>query len=321
MGRSLGARLSRNIDRYTSVRGRGSTRADRPGLGRSIDWVRGLPERFRLELEGLSEGAGIPLSRVADWAHTEEALAEGCTSAIVHAGGELWVARNNDTHVPAMWGYITVREPERRNAWMSFCLEGDVFTPTGVNRDGLWLHYHYLSEETGSSTSEGLPPYAFIVEALETCRSLSDVECLLKDTRRSASMLLFAVSGSERLAAAYECETANHVKLGGTAGCIIGTNHRLSAATHAGRDTADSVRRSTRTEALLSEPQVDGAVQDVRPALISVLADDGVEVRGTEIATAYSCVACPGTREIWYTFGGWPAASRGHWARVPWPWS
>lgn len=51
----------------------------------------------------------------------------------------------------------------------------------------------------------------------------------------------------------------------------------------------------------------------------SLLADAEVEQRGSEFGTVYSAVACPGTGELWYTFGGYPAASRGDWRPLPWP--
>ncbi len=54
--------------------------------------------------------------------------------------------------------------------------------------------------------------------------------------------------------------------------------------------------------------------------LVAALADDEIERRDDTFATVYSNVACPATGEIWYTFGGWPAASVGNWQVVPWPW-
>jgi hypothetical protein len=51
-----------------------------------------------------------------------------------------------------------------------------------------------------------------------------------------------------------------------------------------------------------------------------ILADEGVEVREGEIVTAYSNLACPATGEVWYTFGGYPAASQGNWQMLEWPW-
>lgn len=54
--------------------------------------------------------------------------------------------------------------------------------------------------------------------------------------------------------------------------------------------------------------------------LIAILADDGVERRRQDFSTVYATVSCPGTGELWFTFGGYPAASRGAWLPVAWPW-
>ena len=45
-----------------------------------------------------------------------------------------------------------------------------------------------------------------------------------------------------------------------------------------------------------------------------------VEARGERSETVYANVVCPGRREIWYTLGGYPAASAGNWQRIEWPW-
>jgi hypothetical protein len=54
--------------------------------------------------------------------------------------------------------------------------------------------------------------------------------------------------------------------------------------------------------------------------MIRIMADDAIERRDPEFATVYANVACPASGEIWYTFGGYPAASAGNWQRLAWPW-
>ena len=58
----------------------------------------------------------------------------------------------------------------------------------------------------------------------------------------------------------------------------------------------------------------------LRMSIGLTLADDEVERRGATFATAYANVACPHAGKIWYTFGGYPAASSGNWQRLEWPW-
>ena len=112
-----------------AAEGRGNANPAAPGA--SMAWLMALPARFRDELSGLADGAGLRLQRVADWVYLEPALSAACTAAVCLFRGRAWIARNNDTHASDMWGYVTVREPAGRIPWISFCLEGDVFTPTG----------------------------------------------------------------------------------------------------------------------------------------------------------------------------------------------
>ena len=53
---------------------------------------------------------------------------------------------------------------------------------------------------------------------------------------------------------------------------------------------------------------------------IRILADEKIERREGEVVTVYANVACPSGGEIWHTFGGHPAASKGNWQRLEWPW-
>jgi hypothetical protein len=54
--------------------------------------------------------------------------------------------------------------------------------------------------------------------------------------------------------------------------------------------------------------------------LVAMLADERVERHGGAFATGYSVVACPATGDLWFTFGGVPAASHGDWQPIAWPW-
>jgi hypothetical protein len=54
--------------------------------------------------------------------------------------------------------------------------------------------------------------------------------------------------------------------------------------------------------------------------LIRILAGPGVGIRGDHYGTVHANAACPGRREIWCMFGGYPAASAGAWQLLSWPW-
>ena len=75
-----------------------------------------------------------------------------------------------DTYVPELWGYATIKEVEARIQRLASHMEGDIFTPTGINKEKLWPHYNFLSAwDQPSSTKPHLPAFVFLTEALELC--------------------------------------------------------------------------------------------------------------------------------------------------------
>jgi hypothetical protein len=325
MGQALGSRLAENITRYIHRRIPAgvpfSVQAWRRG---ALPWLRELPERYLEEFEGLSAGSGLPLQRLAEWAFLEDALENQCSGAIVMLNGHAWIARNNDTYVPDMWGYVTIREVDGRIPAICFGLEGDVFTPTGVNQEKLWLHYNWLPAwDLPEAGKFQLPGYVFIVEALETCRTLQDVEKLLLQEPRAGGMLLFAIDGKTDEYALYECTCTGYYKRQPADGWIAGANHYCALSN--GSVESDSTPLSSHGRQQRLETLVPGlaatSIESPVNYLIQVLADDEIERRSGDIQTAYSNVACPATGEIWHTFGGYPSASQGNWVRLDWPWN
>ncbi|MFO7625500.1 MAG: hypothetical protein R6V73_14230, partial [Anaerolineales bacterium] len=110
----------------------------------ALPWLRTLPKRFQDEFEGIAEGSGIPLQRLAEWAFIEECDVKQCSAAVYLFEDRAWVARNNDCYAPELWGYVIIREVDGRIPTMIFSGEGDVFSGTGVNKEKLWLHYNFL---------------------------------------------------------------------------------------------------------------------------------------------------------------------------------
>ena len=325
MGRSLGAKLETNIERYTRERIPPHVTLDverwRAG---ALPWLRNLPPRFRDEFQGLAEGAGLPLQRLAEWAYLEIVLSAQCSGAIIELDQQVWVARNNDIFAPGLWGYVTIREVTGRIPAISFGLEADVFTPTGINREQLWLHYNYLPTwDTPDGETPALPCYAFMVEALETCRTLPELEALLGRIQRDGGMLLFAVDCKTNTYALYECTCTGFYKREPVQGWLVGTNHHCvhpQAPPVYETGPLSTTSRYERMETLVEGLVAQGGSAAPVKALIEILADDGIEARDGDTVTAYANVACPATREIWYTFGGYPAASRGNWQKLAWPW-
>ena len=111
-GLALGATLEQTVDRYIACRACAVDMAKRHEG--ALAWLRRLPRRFQEELEGMAEGAGLPLQRLAEWSYIEECEGHRCSGAVAVVDGRAWVARNNDTFVPELWGYATIREVKGR---------------------------------------------------------------------------------------------------------------------------------------------------------------------------------------------------------------
>jgi hypothetical protein len=285
----------------------------------AIPWLRSLPERFQDEFEGLAEGANLSLQRIAEWAYVDQCIQEECSGFICFLKGHAWVGRSNDFFVPELWGTMTIREIEKRIPTISFGMEGDVFAPTGINRERLWLHYNYLPVwDTPRADRLHLPGYVLLTEALETCSTIDEVEGLLGRFDRDGGMMLFAVDGKMDEFAIFECSCSQYIKRTPVENWLVGTNHYCSyqAKAHDG----NSEYRYGRVEELLKALYARQDSISLPADLIAILADAGVEAQEDNYGTVYANVACPHTREVWHTFGGFPAASKGDWQRIDWPW-
>ena len=322
-GRMLGGKLEQTLSHYISSREHTS---DMNKLYQgALPWLRRLPKRFQDEFEGMAEGAKLPLQSLAEWAYIEECESNRCSGAVGLFGNRAWVARNNDKYVPELWGYVTIREVDGRIPTINFSMEGDVFTPTGINREKLWLHYNFLPVwDKPSPSKPHVPAYVFLTEALELCHSISDVETLLNETDRDGCMLLFAVDGKTNEFALFDCMCSKYYRRDPSDGWIVGTNHYCAIEDLTLGDDEGSVgtlNRFSRMENLLNTLSVSQTLPNLPADLIRILADDKIERRDKQLITVYSNVACPSKGEIWYTFGGYPAASKGNWQRLEWPWT
>jgi len=322
LGLAMGERLDVNIHRYIDACLRSSSADIRQLEKGALPWFENLPVRYREEMEGISESSGIPLQRLAEWYYVSELTDIGCTGVIVSTGNQVWVARNNDMWAPELWSYACICEITGRIPTITFGMEGDIFTGTGINKERLWLHYNYLPViDEPSGGRPHYPAWVWLTEALETCRNLSEVEILLTDVDRNAGMKLFGVDGKTNEYAVYDCSCSGHLLCNKSANWTAGTNHYYVNDFRSGDDDeySRSVARLNRVNDLMRD--IDTAnPSNIYRELRKVLADYMVEARGDEYYTVYSNIACPVGGEILYTFGGYPAASSGNWQKLPWPW-
>jgi hypothetical protein len=138
----LGHRLVQIIDSY--IGGVAASKDLQKLRSGARHWLYSLPHRFQDEFEGMAAGANVPLQSLAEWAYIEECDAKQCSGAIYRVEDKVWVARNNDFYMPELWGYVTIREIDERIPTINFCMEGEIFAPTGINKEKLWLHYNFL---------------------------------------------------------------------------------------------------------------------------------------------------------------------------------
>ncbi len=321
-GRHLGPRLEKNICDYLAKRPQHPINV-KPLREGALPWLRQLPQRFQEECAGLADGSRLPLVRIAEWIYIEPYLS-GCSTTLYRVNNRVWGAHNNDAFVPDIWGYMTIREINDRLKTVCFGLEGDVFTTVGINQARLWLTINNLPvSDSPSEQKLHLPSYVFLVEALETCQTVEDIERLLTQIDRDDGMLLFVIDGKADIGAVFECSCQHAVRCDLTTDWLVRTNHYCvsDGPGAAKQHLPNSLTRFKRMEQLIRQLYNPLTTVDLPKALIRILADDEVERRDEVFATVYSTVVCPSTAAMWYTFGGYPAASNGNWSRVKWPWA
>ncbi len=320
-GQQLGSGLSAYIDAYLSsgpfLRARFNHERHRKD---SLSILSGYPLRFYQELEGLAEGAGIPLDKVAMWVAAETCMMPQCSGFLLKSEGKTWIGRNNDLWSPHLWGYALERTVKNRIPTFTFGLAGDVFSATGLNRAGLWLHYIYLRAPVQNTTSSSSQPCSCqLVEMLETCESHEEFSRFLDGHARQDVMMLFVSDARNKQHGIFECtchDTVYRSLEGKEDTCfLVGTNHYTQPpyenSSHP--DRADSLSRYQRLEILL-RPFCTGGQTAGFTSLKAVLADSGVEKCQPDYGTVYANLYCPENGELWYTFGGYPAASLGRWS-------
>lgn len=285
----------------------------------AMTWFESLPERFRQEMHGMADGSGVSLGIIAAWGFADAGGRKACSSFFLQAEENLWIGRNNDLWVPDLWGYAIERQITGRLATLTFGMRGEIFAATGLNEAGLWLHYNWLPA-FDKPLDQAWTPYVLLTEMLETCQSIDEVETFLKETRRSGGMLIFAAQHKQRgcCAALLECAPQTVFRKDLQKSYLAGTNHYQSLSTPQPPESyaPNSVKRLAAMRKRLTSVSNQPTSED----LLAILADPEVEQHQADYGTVYSNLVCLSTRELWFTFGGFPAASQGHWQKVPWPW-
>ncbi len=291
----------------------------------AMPWFETVAPRYREELEGIARGAGIPLTKMIEWLYGScYAVSGGCTSVIASIAGRTWIAHNNDWHDfgSHRWTSAIVRHVEGRIPNLVFGLQGDVAAVVGVNRERLWLNMNGFFANDEHRPHTPVIPYPLVIrEALETCRSIGDVEDLLRECDRDAGLAIYAVDGKTGEAAVIECGFGTYTRRDPVESkTVVSCSRDLSIREVPDEEAvlpdvpifgSNTRERIARLRELLAAPMTDPPAD-----LIRVVADPEVEASDT----LYSNVACPETGEVWFGSGGLPAASAGTWQRIEWPW-
>ncbi len=100
-------------------------------------------------------------------------------------------------------------------------------------------------------------------------------------------------------------------------GFLVGTNHYQFIPEMKGLLAANqsSLQRAETLATKLGELPHNPRLED----LIAVLSDPNVEQHRENYGTVYANLYNSLSRQLWFTFGGFPAASHGNWQPVPGP--
>ena len=278
-----------------------------------------LPAHYVEEMQGFADAVGLPIVRVAEW-HAEYEARRGCSTVVAFVDGEPWVAHNTDYADFGMhrWGCTVVIEADGRTPIMHCSSRGDLFAYQGINRDRLCIITNWLPAPDSPTDASPWFPWLFLVrEALETCRTIADVDDLLAAHDRDSGIALTVIDGKTSEAAIFECTCRTHQRLPMDDGHLLVTNHYSS-----GRSSAESNSHYENSTLRLRRLRELVHLRDTRTlaGFTAILSDPGIERKGEWSGTIQSLVACPGRRETWVSQGAYPAASRGTFREAPWPW-
>lgn len=270
----------------------------------ALDWLLNLPEEYLNEIDSLSYGSGVKLDRIAAFYYCMRFYTEGCTGYVAWHDGNVWVGRNHDAVGPNLWRHIHVIRKVDCIPVILFGQEGDLYSGTGYNENGLWLHYHSLPEWEKNLPEKGIPPYVFLRMALEKCNTINDVENMLKMISRDSAMLLFAVDGRTNGYGVYECAHKGYMKRAMAKQYIAGANHTIL---YKGRmpKSGSSLQRQAKMEYCLKTNPITDPFADFK----TILADPEIEQKDGLRGTVYASVACPALGLYYYACNGFPAAS------------
>lgn len=176
-----------------------------------------IPARYKRELEGLADGAGVDLQTLRGIHVVSVVTERGCSAFAVFGkatlDGKLYHGRNFDWMLDAglqRTAVLTCYEPEGRHAFASAGYAATISVLSGMNMEGISI------SQIGATSKEkrlgGIPLEFVLRRILEEASNLGEVTRIIETARHTVGYNYVVADGDSREARAYET-TANHVAI------------------------------------------------------------------------------------------------------------
>ena len=173
-----------------------------------------IPQRYKRELEGLADGAGVSLRKLR-WAHVISVITERACSSFAVFGpatvdGKLYHGRNFDWAMSLGLQDKTalfIYHPEGRVPFASPGYIGSIGCLSGMNIKGVSIAQ--IGAVSTDKRFDGIPLMFLLRRILEECHNVEDAEALIQNARRTVGYNYVVADGKAREARAFET-SAHH---------------------------------------------------------------------------------------------------------------
>jgi tetratricopeptide (TPR) repeat protein len=147
------------------------------------------PKDYLAQLEGMSEGSGVPLNDILKVTFGSDWLM--CSSFIINVNGRIIHGRNADHGVIdffSKYPLIAHYKKDGKYSYIDIGIIGTPFAVTGINEHGLTLSWSQATTST-SKPFNGKGTTLMFNRILEVCRNLNDVDETSKNVDRFVTMI------------------------------------------------------------------------------------------------------------------------------------
>lgn len=284
---------------------RGMPRRQRERLIRAFE--ASMPEPYRAQIRGVSEGAGVPYPDLLMGQYFDEILRlRGCSSILAKTPGGLLHARNMDylSDLFGRAGVVVDYRPTKGTRSVVVGFIGDCGALAGMNEHGITVSVNTAPGGGALGAKTSMPAHYILRAVLDSARTIDAANGIVNDNAGGDGSIVMVGSGTESDGAVYDL----------AGGEVRRTEFRDSRVLFA---TNDYLHRDLNSPAALrmcerfafiesrthARPPVD--VDD----LISILADPGETSGVNNPSTIQSVVLDPQGRSVYVSFApsyaGW----------------